>query len=106
MYGLPADTVRKKFRTKTVPNNGISPLWDEEPFIFKKVSPDPLLITKLFEIKSVRDHGLPARFPQVVFTKYVYLLGLADTIITNVDNLKVVLLFYPVIGLYVDVLCI
>ncbi|KAK5643289.1 hypothetical protein RI129_007134 [Pyrocoelia pectoralis] len=37
MYGLPADTVRKKFRTKIVPNNGINPLYDEEPFVFKKV---------------------------------------------------------------------
>ncbi|XP_020291177.1 1-phosphatidylinositol 4,5-bisphosphate phosphodiesterase classes I and II isoform X2 [Pseudomyrmex gracilis] len=37
MYGLPADTVRKKFRTKTVPNNGINPIYDEEPFVFKKV---------------------------------------------------------------------
>jgi phosphatidylinositol phospholipase C beta len=37
MYGLPADTVRKRFRTKTVPNNGINPLYDEEPFVFKKV---------------------------------------------------------------------
>ncbi len=38
MYGLPADTVRKKFRTKTIPGNAISPLYDEEPFVFKKVS--------------------------------------------------------------------
>lgn len=37
MYGLPADTVRKKFRTKMVPNNGINPVYDEEPFVFKKV---------------------------------------------------------------------
>lgn len=37
MYGLPADTVRKRFRTKIVPNNGINPLYDEEPFVFKKV---------------------------------------------------------------------
>lgn len=37
MYGLPADTVRKKFRTKIVPNNGINPFYDEEPFVFKKV---------------------------------------------------------------------
>ncbi|KAG7169145.1 1-phosphatidylinositol 45-bisphosphate phosphodiesterase beta-3-like, partial [Homarus americanus] len=37
MYGLPADTVRKRFRTKTVPNNCINPVWDEEPFVFKKV---------------------------------------------------------------------
>nr|XP_006815619.1 PREDICTED: 1-phosphatidylinositol 4,5-bisphosphate phosphodiesterase classes I and II-like [Saccoglossus kowalevskii] len=37
MYGLPADTVRKRFRTKTVQGNGISPIYDEEPFVFKKV---------------------------------------------------------------------
>lgn len=37
MYGLPADTVRKKFRTRVVPNNGINPVYDEEPFVFKKV---------------------------------------------------------------------
>lgn len=37
MYGLPADTVRKKFRTKIVANNGINPIYDEEPFVFKKV---------------------------------------------------------------------
>ncbi|XP_012270478.1 1-phosphatidylinositol 4,5-bisphosphate phosphodiesterase classes I and II isoform X2 [Orussus abietinus] len=37
MYGLPADTVRKKFRTKIVPNNGINPVYDEDPFVFKKV---------------------------------------------------------------------
>ncbi|XP_078036358.1 phospholipase C at 21C isoform X2 [Augochlora pura] len=37
MYGLPADTVRKRFRTKIVPNNGINPIYDEEPFVFKKV---------------------------------------------------------------------
>ena len=38
MYGLPTDTVRKKWKTKTVMNNGINPVYDEEPFIFKKVS--------------------------------------------------------------------
>lgn len=37
MFGLPADTVRKKFRTKIIPNNGINPVYDEEPFVFKKV---------------------------------------------------------------------
>lgn len=37
MFGLPADTVRKKFRTKVVQNNGINPVYDEEPFVFKKV---------------------------------------------------------------------
>nr|ACD69415.1 phospholipase C [Spodoptera littoralis] len=37
MYGLPADTVRKKFRTKEVRDNGANPDYDEEPFVFKKV---------------------------------------------------------------------
>jgi phosphatidylinositol phospholipase C, beta len=37
MYGLPADTVRKKFRTRIVPNNGMNPVYGEEPFVFKKV---------------------------------------------------------------------
>lgn len=37
MYGLPADTVRRKFRTKIVPNNAINPQFNEEPFVFKKV---------------------------------------------------------------------
>ena len=37
MYGLPTDTHRKKFKTKTVPNNGINPVYDEKPFVFKKV---------------------------------------------------------------------
>ncbi|CAG2162362.1 unnamed protein product, partial [Oppiella nova] len=36
MYGLPADTVRRR-RTKTIPANGINPVYDEEPFVFKKV---------------------------------------------------------------------
>lgn len=37
MYGLPADTVRKKFRTRICQNNTINPVYDEEPFVFKKV---------------------------------------------------------------------
>lgn len=37
MYGLPADTVRKKFRTKVIRDNGINPIFDDEPFVFKKV---------------------------------------------------------------------
>ena len=36
MYGLPADSVRRK-RTKIVPANGLNPYYDEEPFVFKKV---------------------------------------------------------------------
>ena len=37
MYGLPADTVRRKYKTKVVPNNTINPVYDEEAFEFKKV---------------------------------------------------------------------
>ena len=37
MYGLPADTIRKEFRTKVVPANGLNPMYDEDPFIFRKV---------------------------------------------------------------------
>lgn len=36
MFGLPADTVRRR-RTRTVPQNGINPVYGDEPFIFKKV---------------------------------------------------------------------
>lgn len=36
MYGLPADTVRRK-RTKIVYGNGLNPIYDEESFVFKKV---------------------------------------------------------------------
>ena len=37
MYGLPTDTIRKEFRTRTVPNNGLNPVYNEEPFVFRKV---------------------------------------------------------------------
>jgi hypothetical protein len=37
MYGLPADTIRKEFRTRTVPANGLNPVYNEEPFVFRKV---------------------------------------------------------------------
>ena len=46
MYGLPADTVRRKYKTKIVPNNTINPVYDEEPFVFKKV--------KLFSLGFLR----------------------------------------------------
>ncbi|XP_041352677.1 1-phosphatidylinositol 4,5-bisphosphate phosphodiesterase beta-1-like [Gigantopelta aegis] len=37
MYGLPTDTFRKKFKTKTIPANGINPVYDEDAFVFKKI---------------------------------------------------------------------
>ena len=37
MYGLPTDTIRKEFRTKVIPSNGLNPVYNEDPFIFRKV---------------------------------------------------------------------
>jgi len=37
MYGLPTDTIRKEHRTRTVPNNGLNPVYNEETFEFRKV---------------------------------------------------------------------
>jgi len=37
MYGLPTDTIRREFRTRLVPSNGLNPVYNEEPFLFRKV---------------------------------------------------------------------
>jgi phosphatidylinositol phospholipase C, beta len=37
MMGLPSDTVRKEYRTRMVPGNGLNPVYNEEPFLFRKV---------------------------------------------------------------------
>ncbi|XP_069698719.1 1-phosphatidylinositol 4,5-bisphosphate phosphodiesterase-like isoform X2 [Periplaneta americana] len=37
MFGLPTDTIRREFRTRTVPSNGLKPVYNEEPFLFRKV---------------------------------------------------------------------
>ena len=37
MYGLPTDTIRREFRTRVVPANGLNPIYNEEPFVFRKV---------------------------------------------------------------------
>lgn len=38
MYGLPTDTIRREYKTKMIPNNGLNPVYNEEPFMFRKVS--------------------------------------------------------------------
>lgn len=39
MYGLPTDTIRKEFRTRVVPNNGLNPVYgDDAEFVFRKLS--------------------------------------------------------------------
>ncbi|XP_035279636.1 1-phosphatidylinositol 4,5-bisphosphate phosphodiesterase beta-1-like isoform X1 [Anguilla anguilla] len=37
MFGLPVDTRRKAFRTKTSQGNAVNPVWEEEAIVFKKV---------------------------------------------------------------------
>ncbi|KAJ6636088.1 1-phosphatidylinositol 4,5-bisphosphate phosphodiesterase [Pseudolycoriella hygida] len=37
MLGLPSDTVRKEFRTRMVPANGLNPVYNEDAFLFRKV---------------------------------------------------------------------
>ena len=37
MFGLPTDTIRKEFRTRMVPANGLNPIYNEEAFVFRKV---------------------------------------------------------------------
>uniref|UniRef100_A0A665V621 1-phosphatidylinositol 4,5-bisphosphate phosphodiesterase n=1 Tax=Echeneis naucrates TaxID=173247 RepID=A0A665V621_ECHNA len=37
MIGLPVDTKRKAFKTKTSQGNAINPVWEEEAIVFKKV---------------------------------------------------------------------
>lgn len=38
MYGLPTDTIRKRYRTKLVQNNGMNPVYEEDEFVFRRVS--------------------------------------------------------------------
>ncbi|XP_078086490.1 1-phosphatidylinositol 4,5-bisphosphate phosphodiesterase beta-1 [Mustelus asterias] len=37
MFGLPVDTRRKAFKTKTSQNNAVNPVWEDDPIVFKKV---------------------------------------------------------------------
>lgn len=37
MYGLPTDTIRKEHKTRTVLINGLNPIYNEDPFVFRKV---------------------------------------------------------------------
>lgn len=47
MYGLPTDTIRKEFRTKVVPANGLNPVYNEEPFVFRKVVLPDLAVLRI-----------------------------------------------------------
>ncbi|CAB3976733.1 1-phosphatidylinositol 4,5-bisphosphate phosphodiesterase beta-4-like [Paramuricea clavata] len=37
LYGLPTDTVRKKFKTKIINSNGMNPVYDSDEFSFKRI---------------------------------------------------------------------
>ena len=45
MYGLPTDTIRREFRTKTISNNGLNPIYNEDAFVFRKVGPNSFFFT-------------------------------------------------------------
>ncbi|KAI3385216.1 hypothetical protein SNEBB_001958 [Seison nebaliae] len=47
MYGLPTDTIRREFKTKTVPNNGLNPQYNEEPFEFRKIVLPDLAVIRI-----------------------------------------------------------
>ncbi|XP_062379544.1 1-phosphatidylinositol 4,5-bisphosphate phosphodiesterase beta-4 [Sardina pilchardus] len=47
MYGLPTDTIRKEFRTKMVMNNGLNPVYNSEPFVFRKVILPDLAVLRI-----------------------------------------------------------
>ncbi|UJR33563.1 hypothetical protein I4U23_021002 [Adineta vaga] len=47
MYGLPADTIRKEYRTKTIPANGLNPRYDESVFEFRKIVLPDLAILRI-----------------------------------------------------------
>ncbi|XP_072145268.1 1-phosphatidylinositol 4,5-bisphosphate phosphodiesterase [Dermacentor andersoni] len=47
MYGLPTDTIRKEFRTRMVPANGLNPVYNEEPFVFRKAFLPDLAVIRI-----------------------------------------------------------
>ncbi|CAF1262271.1 unnamed protein product [Adineta steineri] len=47
MYGLPADTIRKEYRTRIIPANGLNPRYDEGVFEFRKIVLPDLAILRM-----------------------------------------------------------
>ncbi|KAK7603889.1 hypothetical protein V9T40_004162 [Parthenolecanium corni] len=47
MYGLPTDTIRKEFRTRLIPSNGLNPVYNEEAFLFRKVVLPDLAVLRI-----------------------------------------------------------
>lgn len=61
MYGLPADTIRKEYRTRTIPANGLNPRYDESVFEFRKVKSKKKPNRKFEMIRSFYSDR-PSRF--------------------------------------------
>lgn len=57
MFGLPADTVRKKYKTKTINNTGINPQYEDDGFIFPKVRNHFHLILESQIISALHGNG-------------------------------------------------
>ena len=68
MFGLPADTIRKEFRTKVIPLNGLNPQYDEDPFIFRKVVLPELAVLRCRPVSDVRQgYGYESLFVERIF---------------------------------------
>ena len=77
VFGLPSDTVRRKFRTKVVQNNAINPVYDEEPFVFRTVSSSVCmsLSVSLSVSVSLFSTRLVASILSMLFIRWVSLSG-------------------------------
>ena len=53
MYGLPTDTLRKKYKTKYVPNNGMDPVYEEEEFVFRRVNTYRYILVYIYFVHKV-----------------------------------------------------
>uniref|UniRef100_H2YFI6 Phosphoinositide phospholipase C n=1 Tax=Ciona savignyi TaxID=51511 RepID=H2YFI6_CIOSA len=61
MYGLPADTIRKRFKTKTVEGNSLNPYYNGDEFVFEKVVL-PNLATLRIAVMETNGSMLGQRF--------------------------------------------
>lgn len=62
MYGLPTDTIRKEHRTRTVPANGLNPIYNDDPFVFRKVNLIYLTFLFLYFLQVVLPELAVLRF--------------------------------------------
>lgn len=86
MYGLPTDTIRKEFRTRLVPVNGLNPVYNEEPFLFRKVVLPDLAVLR-FGVYD--DNGKISK-------EYVNMLNLILTLNKDLLSRGLVMLRYSI----------